>query len=150
LLGSARLVARRAGSHPGVLLTATLTALVATDGHVVVDGQKLGDLDERGLLRLRRERIGFVFQSFGLLPFLSARENAGVPLRMLRRPAAEREERITELLTTVGLAGHADGPRSSPAASSSGLRSPAPSPPGRACCWPTSRPVSWTPAPASR
>jgi predicted ABC-type transport system involved in lysophospholipase L1 biosynthesis ATPase subunit len=72
LLGSARLVARRAGSHPGVLLTATLTALVATDGHVVVDGQKLGDLDERGLLRLRRERIGFVFQSFGLLPFLSA------------------------------------------------------------------------------
>jgi putative ABC transport system ATP-binding protein len=108
LLGSARLVARRAGSHPGVLLTATLTALVATDGHVVVDGQKLGDLDERGLLRLRRERIGFVFQSFGLLPFLSARENAGVPLRMIRRPAAEREERITELLTTVGLAGHAD------------------------------------------
>jgi ABC-type proline/glycine betaine transport system ATPase subunit len=49
-----------------------------------------------------------LFQSFGLLPFLSARENAGVPLRMLRRPAAEREERITELLTTVGLAGHAD------------------------------------------
>jgi putative ABC transport system ATP-binding protein len=49
-----------------------------------------------------------LFQSIGLLPFLSARENAGVPLRMLRRPAAEREERITELLTTVGLAGHAD------------------------------------------
>ncbi len=74
----------------------------------MVDGQKLGDLDERRLLRLRRERIGFVFQSFGLLPFPSARENAGVPLRMLRRRAAEREERITELLTTVGLAGHAD------------------------------------------
>ena len=77
-------------------------------GPGLVDGQKLGDLDQRGLLRLRRERIGFVFQSFGLLPFLSARENAGVPLRMLRRPAAKREERITELLTTVGLAGHAE------------------------------------------
>jgi putative ABC transport system ATP-binding protein len=57
---------------------------------------------------LRREQVGFVFQSFGLLPFLSARENVGVPLRMLRWRTRAREARVTELLTTVGLADHAE------------------------------------------
>jgi putative ABC transport system ATP-binding protein len=98
----------RSGSGKTTLLNVIGGLDRPDDGHVVVDGQKLGDLDPRGLLRLRREQIGFVFQSFGLLPFLSARENVGVPLRLLRRPGAEREERITELLTTVGLADHAE------------------------------------------
>ena len=80
----------RSGSGKTTLLNVIGGLDRPDDGHVVVDGQKLGDLDQRGLLRLRRERFGFVFQSFGLLPFLSARENAGVPLRMLRRPAGDR------------------------------------------------------------
>lgn len=78
----------RSGSGKTTLLNVIGGLDRPDEGHVVVDGQKLGDLDQRGLLRLRRERIGFVFQSFGLLPLLSARENAGVPLRMLRRPAS--------------------------------------------------------------
>ena len=49
-----------------------------------------------------------MFQSFGLLPFLSARENVGVPLRLLRRDAAEREQRVAELLETVGLRDHSE------------------------------------------
>ncbi|TDD98279.1 ABC transporter ATP-binding protein [Jiangella asiatica] len=77
-------------------------------GEVVVDGNKLAALDDAGLLRLRREWIGFVFQSFGLLPYLSARENVGVPLRMLRTASAEREERVDELLRAVALDGHAE------------------------------------------
>ena len=93
----------RSGSGKTTLLNVIGGLDRPDDGHVVVDGQKLDDLDQRGLLRLRRERIGFVFQSFGLLPFLSARENVGVPLRMLRRPTAEREGRVAELLNTVGL-----------------------------------------------
>ena len=98
----------RSGSGKTTLLNVIGGLDRADEGHVVVDGQKLGDLDQGGLLRLRRERIGFVFQSFGLLPFLSARENVGVPLRMLRRPAAEREQRVAELLDTVGLGDHAE------------------------------------------
>ena len=98
----------RSGSGKTTLLNVIGGLDRADEGHVVVDGQKLGDLDQNGLLRLRRERIGFVFQSFGLLPFLSARENVGVPLRMLRRPAAEREQRVAELLDTVGLSDHTE------------------------------------------
>ena len=107
-LGAGEVVALvgRSGSGKTTLLNVIGGLDRPDDGHVVLDGQKLDDLDQRGLLRLRRERIGFVFQSFGLLPFLSARENVGVPLRMLRRPAAEREERVAELLATVGLADH--------------------------------------------
>ncbi|HJU97026.1 MAG TPA: ABC transporter ATP-binding protein [Jiangellaceae bacterium] len=98
----------RSGSGKTTLLNVIGGLDQADEGHVLVDGQKLGDLDQAGLLRLRRERVGFVFQSFGLLPFLSARENVGVPLRMLRRPAAERERRVAELLDTVGLTDHAE------------------------------------------
>ncbi len=58
------------------------------------------------LLQLRRHRIGFVFQSFGLLPILSAAENVGVPMRLVGTPAAQRERRVAELLALVGLSGH--------------------------------------------
>ena len=78
------------------------------EGEIVIDGRKLSDLGEAARQRLRREQIGFLFQSFGLLPFLSARENVGVPLRMLRWRTRTREARIAELLTTVGLADHAE------------------------------------------
>ena len=78
------------------------------EGEIVIDGRKLSELGEAARQRLRREQIGFVFQSFGLLPFLSARENVGVPLRMLRWRTRGREARVAELLTTVGLADHAE------------------------------------------
>lgn len=98
----------RSGSGKTTLLN-LLGGLDRPDaGQVVVDGADLGTMDDAGRLRLRRERIGFVFQSFGLLPYLSARENIGVPLRMLATPAREREHRVTELLDVVGLAGHAE------------------------------------------
>ncbi|GGW53183.1 hypothetical protein GCM10010320_37470 [Streptomyces caelestis] len=53
-------------------------------------------LSESGLLELRRDRIGFVFESFGLIPVLTAAENVGVPLRLRRAEPREREERVTE------------------------------------------------------
>jgi putative ABC transport system ATP-binding protein len=64
-------------------------------------------LSEAGLQRMRRETVGFVFQSFGLIPVLSAAENVGVALRLTRTPAREREERVRLLLAMVGLSDHA-------------------------------------------
>jgi putative ABC transport system ATP-binding protein len=65
-------------------------------------GRNLADLDEDGLARLRREHVGFVFQSFHLLGNLTARENVSLPLELLGRPDAMT--RAGELLAAVGLA----------------------------------------------
>ncbi|MEU9861925.1 ABC transporter ATP-binding protein [Streptomyces sp. NPDC047971] len=76
-------------------------------GRITIDGTDLAELGEDGLLELRRDRIGFIFQSFGLIPILTAAENVGVPLRLRRADPKEREERIALLLALVGLADHA-------------------------------------------
>jgi putative ABC transport system ATP-binding protein len=77
-------------------------------GRVLVAGQEVTSLPEEGLLTLRRDIVGFVFQSFGLIPVLSAAENVGVPMRLARMPAAERDERVKMLLSLVGLGDHAN------------------------------------------
>ncbi|NNU28282.1 ABC transporter ATP-binding protein [Isoptericola sediminis] len=79
-----------------------------TSGRVWLDDRELTAMDEDAVLALRRDEIGYVFQSFGLLPVLSAAENVEVPLRLRRVPAAERAERVAEALDRVGLAEHAD------------------------------------------
>jgi putative ABC transport system ATP-binding protein len=90
----------------------TLLGLLAgldrpTEGDVSLDGVELAELDEDGRARLRAERIGFVFQSFQLVPTLTALENVLVPLELLprgRAPApAVAEQRARELLGRVGL-----------------------------------------------
>ncbi|WP_460106406.1 ABC transporter ATP-binding protein [Streptomyces sp. YKOK-J1] len=97
----------RSGSGKTTLLN-IVGGLDAPDrGRVEVDGQDLAGLGESGLLELRRDRIGFVFQSFGLIPILTAAENVGVPLRLRRAEPREREERVELLLSLVGLADHA-------------------------------------------
>ncbi|MBL1108621.1 ABC transporter ATP-binding protein [Streptomyces sp. 5-8] len=97
----------RSGSGKTTLLNIVGGLDTADRGGVEVDGLRLGELGESELLRLRRDRIGFVFQSFGLIPILSAAENVGVPLRLRRADPREREERVELLLSLVGLAGHA-------------------------------------------
>jgi len=78
-----------------------------TSGRVTIDRHDVTSAGDRELLRLRRQTIGFVFQSFGLIPILSAAENVGVPLRLTRVRAAERDERVAMLLELVGLGEHA-------------------------------------------
>ena len=73
-------------------------------GRVVLDGQDLGSLSEDQRARLRAEKVGFVFQSFHLIPTLTARENIQVPLE-LRGEDATARARADELLARVGLAG---------------------------------------------
>ncbi|MEU9036073.1 ABC transporter ATP-binding protein [Streptomyces sp. NPDC048352] len=97
----------RSGSGKTTLLNLVGGLDTPTGGTVELDGTDLSTLDENGLLALRRDRIGFVFQSFGLLPVLTAAENVGVPMRMRRLPARQREERVRTLLALVGLAEHA-------------------------------------------
>ncbi|WP_330328570.1 ABC transporter ATP-binding protein [Streptomyces sp. NBC_00536] len=97
----------RSGSGKTTLLNLVGGLDAPTSGTIRLDGTDLTGLDERGLLALRRERIGFVFQSFGLIPVLTAAENVGVPMRLRKVPAAQREERVRTLLALVGLADHA-------------------------------------------
>lgn len=78
-----------------------------TSGRVVLgDGRVLSELTETDVLAVRREMIGYVFQSFGLVPVLSAAENVEVPLRLLGVPVRERTERVEQILELVGLAKH--------------------------------------------
>ncbi|KQS57082.1 ABC transporter [Geodermatophilus sp. Leaf369] len=76
-------------------------------GTVTVAGTDVGALDDDGLVTLRRDVVSSVFQTFGLVPVLTAAENVGVPLRLRRLPAAEREQRVARLLDLVGLTPHA-------------------------------------------
>ncbi|MBO3088980.1 ABC transporter ATP-binding protein [Cellulomonas dongxiuzhuiae] len=97
----------RSGSGKTTLLN-TIGGLDRPDtGRVVVAGREVSSLDERGLVSLRRDVVAFVFQTFGLVPVLTAAENVGVPLRMLRTPVAQREARVQLLLDLVGLGAHA-------------------------------------------
>ncbi|MEV7723276.1 ABC transporter ATP-binding protein [Streptomyces sp. NPDC087917] len=98
----------RSGSGKTTLMNLVGGLDTPTGGAVELDGTDLASLDENGRLALRRDRIGFVFQSFGLIPVLSAAENVGVPMRMRKVPARQREERVRTLLALVGLAEHAD------------------------------------------
>ena len=97
----------RSGSGKTTLLNVLSGLDRPTSGRVVVDGVEVGTADETALVALRRRSVGFVFQSFGLIPVLSAAENVEVPLRLLGTPPAERDARVAELLERVGLAAHA-------------------------------------------
>jgi putative ABC transport system ATP-binding protein len=77
-------------------------------GSVRLGATELSSASEEELAGIRRSEIGFVFQSFALLPVLSAAENVEVPLRILHTPAKERVERVAELLDAVGLGDHAN------------------------------------------
>jgi putative ABC transport system ATP-binding protein len=97
----------RSGSGKTTLLNLVGGLDRPDSGTVMVDGTEVTALDEEGLSRLRRDTVAFIFQTFGLIPVLSAAENVGVPLRMSRTPIAERERRVALLLDLVGLADHA-------------------------------------------
>ncbi|MEV8315806.1 ABC transporter ATP-binding protein [Streptomyces sp. NPDC059900] len=98
----------RSGSGKTTLLNLVGGLDTPDAGKVTVEGLELAGLGEDGLLELRRDRVGFVFQSFGLIPILTAAENVGVPLRLRKTEPRAREERVALLLALVGLADHAE------------------------------------------
>jgi putative ABC transport system ATP-binding protein len=79
-----------------------------TRGMLTVAGQPVQSLRDDELSDFRARHLGFVFQNFNLLPVLSAYENVEYPLRLAHVPSAERDERVRDLLSAVGLESHAN------------------------------------------
>nr|WP_245769120.1 ABC transporter ATP-binding protein [Streptomyces indicus] len=95
----------RSGSGKSTLLQCAAGLDRPTSGTVRIGGQDLARLDEAGLTRLRRDRVGFVFQALNLVPSLSVLENVSLPLLLAGGAGdAEREERARAALAAVGLA----------------------------------------------
>ena len=96
------------GAGKSTLLNALAGLDRADSGSIVVAGTPVGELDDDALARWRRARVGFVFQQFHLLPYLTVGENVALPLLLNGVPSAARAVRASELLARVGLAGRED------------------------------------------
>ena len=93
----------RSGSGKTTLLNLIAGLDEPTTGRVAVGGKLLSKFTPRQRAELRRRHIGFVFQTFGLLPFLSVEENVGIPMRLVRAPTKQRRKRVAQVLSMVGL-----------------------------------------------
>jgi len=109
-LRAGEVVVLRGPSGSGKTTLLNLIGLLDTpdSGRVWIGDRDVTDADEEQLVELRRNDLGFVFQTFALLPVLSARENVDLPLRLAGVRRRERERRVIELLEAVGLAEHAE------------------------------------------
>jgi putative ABC transport system ATP-binding protein len=94
----------RSGSGKTTLLNITGGLDRPDTGQVLVAGRELTAMSERERLILRRTTVAFIFQSFGLIPILSAAENVGIPLRIAGSGPSGREDRVRLMLDLVGLA----------------------------------------------
>jgi len=108
-IGEGQLVALRgrSGSGKTTLLNVVGGLDTPDGGTVTVAGRQVTGMTERDRMRLRRDTVAYIFQSFGLLPVLTAAENVGVPLRITATPPKQRDERVALMLSIVGLADHA-------------------------------------------
>ena len=97
----------RSGSGKTTLLSLIGGLDRPTSGDVLLDGRSLSEMDGDALVDLRRRKVGFIFQAFGLLSILTAAENVEVPLRLVRAEPRERDDRVAVLLELVGLGGRA-------------------------------------------
>jgi ABC-type lipoprotein export system ATPase subunit len=102
--GTFAAVTGRSGSGKTTLLNLIGGLDRATAGEVYLAGRPLSALTERELTEMRRRQVGFVFQSFALLPTLSAFDNVALPLRIVAASGRERDERTRRCLELVGLA----------------------------------------------
>jgi putative ABC transport system ATP-binding protein len=93
----------RSGSGKTTLLNCLSGLDRPTAGGVKVFGQELAKMDERALTDWRRKQVGFIFQSFGLIPTLSAYENVELMMRIASIPAKERHSRTLYILGLMGL-----------------------------------------------
>ncbi|HEV2177789.1 MAG TPA: ABC transporter ATP-binding protein [Terriglobia bacterium] len=91
------------GSGKSTLLHLIAAMDVATDGEISVLGENLRQLSDREIAHWRNENVGFVFQSFNLIPVLTALENVELPLKLTNLGKAERREHAVTALTLVGL-----------------------------------------------
>ncbi len=102
--GQLVVITGRSGSGKTTLLNLLAGLDRPTSGSVQIQGRDISRMPESQLVELRRHQIGFVFQSFGLLPLLSAYENVELPLRIAGWKWHDRDRRASECLDLVGLA----------------------------------------------
>ena len=95
------------GSGKSTLLNLVAGLDLPDEGEVVVDGVVLSSQDDDARTRFRRERLGFVFQAFHVLPYLDVAHNVALPLALNGVRDAARDPRVASLLSAVGLAGRA-------------------------------------------
>jgi putative ABC transport system ATP-binding protein len=96
------------GSGKSTLMNLLGCLDVASAGRYVLEGEDVAELDEKALARVRNRRIGFVFQSFNLIPRMTALANVELPMVYGRMRRAERRDRAHRALGLVGLADRAD------------------------------------------
>jgi putative ABC transport system ATP-binding protein len=96
------------GSGKTTLLSVLGGMLAPTTGKVLLDGESLYDLTVEERTELRSRKIGFVFQSFNLISWLTARENVQIPLMLSGKTAQEQKDRAKEMLDRVGLSDRSD------------------------------------------
>ena len=96
------------GSGKSTLLLTLGGMLSPSQGRILVEGQSVYDLNLTARARLRREKIGFVFQTFNLVPYLSALENVQIPLFLAKVDEQTQTDRATALLERVGLGDRLD------------------------------------------
>jgi putative ABC transport system ATP-binding protein len=101
--GSFVVVRGRSGSGKTTLLNMLGGLDRPSTGTVTLDGEDVTTMDESALAEIRRAKVGFIFQAFGLIPILTAAENVEIPLRLVKTAPAERRERSLALLDRVGL-----------------------------------------------
>ncbi len=93
----------RSGSGKTTLLNLMAGLDRPTEGEISIDGERVDTMSEGQLDKLRRHKLGFIFQSFGLLPLLSARENVELPLRIAGVGYGDRQQKVQRALEFVGL-----------------------------------------------
>jgi len=103
LRGQLIAVKGRSGSGKTTLLNIIGGLDRPTHGKILIDGEDVTAMPESDLIKLRRTRVGFIFQAFGLIPILSAAENVEIPMRLVSTGVAQRDERVRVLLEMVGL-----------------------------------------------
>ena len=101
--GSMTAIVGPSGSGKSTLLNLLGALDQPTSGQVLLAGHDLGKLDDDARTRLRRDKIGFVFQFFNLLPTLTAKENVALPAKLAGQGGTALEKRAQELLERVGL-----------------------------------------------
>jgi putative ABC transport system ATP-binding protein len=98
----------RSGSGKSTLLCMLGGIEPPTSGQVLLEGLDLASLDDDGRTLIRRQKVGFVFQMFNLLPILTAEENVALPLELDGVPNAEAKRRAMEMLDVVGMSARRD------------------------------------------
>lgn len=95
----------KSGSGKSTLLSLLGTLDKPTSGSIEIDNQDLTDLSSRKLVNYRCKKIGFIFQSYNLVPNLTALENVMLPMEFAKLSRKQRQQRATQLLDEVGLSG---------------------------------------------